>query len=607
MTDTAPAPLGGTRTTPRRARAVVAGAASALAREAPGALGALLLYLTLALLLTADAWRDPTARWVGGCCDPQQSIWFLQWLPFALREGVDPLFTTMLNAPDGVNLMWNSAMTPLAALAAVPTAIGGPVFAYDAMIVLALAFDGWLAWLVLRRYAAGPAGPLVGGLVYAFSPYLVSHAAHHLNLTAAWAPPVFLLLLDELLVRRRRPPWLVGVGLGVVSALQLLASEEILATSVIAAGVLVLVLAACRPREIAAGARRLAPALAVATLTFLPLAARPLWMQFAGPQRITGAVLSPAGFSTDLLNLVLPTPYQLLAPDVATDVSRHFSGLFHEAGAYLGLPLLALLVVVAARRWSDLRIRVPFLVAVVMLVLSFGPYLLVGGTSTAVPMPWLPLSRLPLLDNVITARFALYAWLGVAVIVAVLVDAWVALPWRRAAPRLAVLAAALLLALPAPLGSWSVPQPAYFRDWAERGIGTDETMLVAPYFTNGAGAAPMVWAALAGDAVRMPEAYAYVPRDDGTSGYGAPPTQLSDIMEAIQDRGVVIVARGGVRDQVARDLVAADVRRVVVGPMEHQGQMASFFEDLLGRAPEEVGGVLLWSDVHLRGVAPPPD
>lgn len=580
--------------------------ASAIRRDGPVGLGALLFYLTCALILTADAWRSPATRWIGGCCDPQQSIWFLQWLPFAVWNGADPLFTTMLASPDGVNLMWNSAMTPLSVIAVIPTLIGGPVFAYDVMIVLALALDGWLAWLVLRRYTPGRAGPIVGGLVYAFSPYLVSHAAHHLNLTTAWAPPLFLLVLDELLVRRRFPPWALGIALGLISAVQLLASEEVLATSVIAAGVVVLVMAACRPGEIAGGLRRLAPALVVATLTFLPLAARPLWMQFAGPQRIEGSVLGPAGFSTDLLNLVLPTPYQLFAPVAATEVSRHFSGLYHEAGAYLGLPLLVLLVAVAVRRWSDLRVRVPFIVALVLLVLSLGPYLLVGGEETGVPMPWLPFSLLPLLDNVITARFALYAWLAVAVIVAVVTDEWLVLPRRRSVPRLAVLALALVLVSPAPIGSSTIPQPAFFERWEQQGIGTDETVLVAPYFTNGAGAAPMLWAALAGNAVRMPEAYAYVPRDDGSSGYGAPPTQLSDIMEAIQDRGVVIVARGEVRDQVARDLEAADVRHVVVGPMEHERQVAAFFEDLFARPPEEVDGVLLWRDVDVQGVAPPP-
>ncbi len=96
------------------------------------------------------------------------------------------------------------------------------------------------------RSAAGRAtalGPLVGGAVYAFSPYVVSHAALHLNLATAWVPPLFLLVIDELVVTRRRPPWQSGLALGVLGVAQLLISEELLATSVVAATVLVGVMA----------------------------------------------------------------------------------------------------------------------------------------------------------------------------------------------------------------------------------------------------------------------------------------------------------------------------------------------------------------------------
>jgi hypothetical protein len=138
-------------------------------------------------------------------------------------------------------------------------------------------------------------------------------------------------------------------------------------------------------------------------------------------------------------------------------------------------------------------------------------------------------------------------------------------------------------------------------------MASDATVLVAPYFTDGAGAAPMIWAALAGDKVRMPESYAYVPSEEGTPIYGSRPTQVSRIMERIQHTGVVVVARGGVREQVARDLADRGVTDVIVGPMEHQGAMVSFFRDLLGRDPDEVEGVFLWRDVDAQGVAPAPD
>ena len=82
----------------------------------------------------------------------------------------------------------------------------------------------------------------------------------------------------------------------------------------------------------------------------------------------------------------------------------------------------------------------------------------------------------------------------------------------------------------------------------------DATILFAPFFRDGAGADPMLWAAIAGDEPRMVEAYAYVARPDGSAGYGPDPTQLFSIMEAIQDAAsdVSIVARGGGPDRRRR-------------------------------------------------------
>ncbi len=53
------------------------------------------------------------------------------------------------------------------------------------------------------------------------------------------------------------------------------------------------------------------------------------------------------------------------------------------------------------RRWADLRIRVAGLMALAMLVLSLGQTLRVGGNVTDVPLPWLPISLLPLLEHAI--------------------------------------------------------------------------------------------------------------------------------------------------------------------------------------------------------------
>ncbi len=529
-------------------------------------------------------------------------MWFLRWVPAAIERGADPFVTSQLNAPTGVNLMWN-AWLPAVGLALAPLTVAlGPVVAYNVAVVGAIALSAFAGFVALRRYATGSAGPLVGGAVYGFSPYVVSHAALHLNLIAVWMPPLLLIVLDELLIRRRYSPVALGALLGVLAGLQLLIVEEILATGAVAAAVFAGVLAIAAPdrQRITEGAGRVARAFLPALVGLLVVGGLPLAVQFLGPLRLEGRVQDTATFSTDLLNLVLPTRYQLFAPDAATQVSHQFSGLFHEATAYVGLPLLVILVVAVARRWGDLRIRVAGLMAAAMFVLSLGQTLRVGGVATDVPLPWLPFSLLPLLEHALPGRLTLYMWLAVAAIVAILVSEIAVRRLTQAVPRLAVLGLALVVALPAPLGSSTVEVPEFFRSFDRQGIDDEAIVLVAPHFTNGAGAAPMLWAAVAGDRPRLYEAYAYVPDADGNPRYGPPPTQLSAIMERIQDDGMTLVARGAVRDQVLRDIAMAGITDVIVGPMDHREQMVVFFTDLFGRPPIEVDGVQLWRDVSSR-------
>ena len=76
----------------------------------------------------------------------------------------------------------------------------GPIFAYNVLVLAAIVGSAATARLVVGRYVGGTVAPLIGGAVYGFSPYVISHAALHLNLAIAWLPPLVLLVFDDLLV-----------------------------------------------------------------------------------------------------------------------------------------------------------------------------------------------------------------------------------------------------------------------------------------------------------------------------------------------------------------------------------------------------------------------
>ncbi|HEX6538928.1 MAG TPA: hypothetical protein VF155_07095 [Candidatus Dormibacteraeota bacterium] len=589
------------RAAPRTARRSAVGVATA------PAMWAIVLYGAGAFLLTGASWHSPATTWPGGCCDPQQTIWFIRWAPYALAHHINPFVTYQLNAPDGVNLMWNTAFVGVGIIVSPVTLLFGPVIAYNVLISAAMALGGWFMYFVVRRHTSGIAGPLVAGAVYAFSPYEAQQTGLHLQVAFTVVLPLMLLVLDSLFIRRRRAPWVLGVMLGALAALQLLIFEEVLLTSALFIVIGLVALGWGRWYTVRRLVMPAVEALGAAVLVFAVLAAWPLWVQFLGPQGVHGALQNTDSFSTDLLNLVLPTQYQRVAPAAATAISTHFSGLDGEATAYIGLPLLIVLVAFVATHWRDVRVRVAAIVAGAALVFSFGPHLHIGGQSTGWPLPWWPLAHLPLVENVLPARLSLYMWTGIAVLIGVAVDIAVrSASWRRSVAALVTIAVSLAAVIPATLGSWPVDTPQFFVNWSQQGIPDSAAVLIAPFFRDGAGASPMLWAATAGGGVRMPEAYAYIPAPDGTPMYGPPANSLSSIMETIQDQGIVVVARGQEREAVAGDLQRLQIQDVIVGPMDNRAQMIAFFTDLLGRRPQNVEGVQIWRNVQQQGVARPP-
>jgi hypothetical protein len=280
-----------------------------------------------------------------------------------------------------------------------------------------------------------------------------------------------------------------------------------------------------------------------------------------------------------------------------TEVSRQFSGLYHEATAYVGLPLLLVLGWFAAVRWHDRRVRVATVMGVLLLVLSLGPELHVAGQPWNVPMPWLPLSGLPLIEHALPGRLTLFMWLAVAGLVAMAIDHAAVLDVRSAGLRLTAIAFGLVFVLPTPAASSTTEVPPFFQSWTDESIADDAVILFAPWFTNGAGADPMLWAAFAQARPRMHEGYVYVPDADGRPRYGPAPGRLARLMIEVQDHGTQPNLGTEDRAAAAQELTDAGVSVVIVGPMRYQPDMVALFTDLFGRPPVRADGVYLWRDV----------
>jgi len=557
--------------------------------------GALLAaYVVLAVAAFWPAWRAPTERWIGYDFDPVLFIWHLRWLPFALGHGIAPLTSDYLNYPSGFNLMWNTSILFPSFVLSPVTLVAGTVFSYNVLSTLALALSGWCAYFAFRRYVRREAAA-VGGLLYGFSSFMFTQAYNHPHLTIALFPPLVLLLLDEMIVRQRRSPLIAGSLLGAATGLQVLTGEEIAAATALVAAVGVILLALLHRHSIRLRVRHAARALVAGLVVASAIDAYPLVVQFTGPGRVSGPI-QPTGFHVlDLLELVVPTHRQELTFHWANTIGAKFTGQ-SEIDGYVGIPLLLLATFVIVRWWRDALVRFAGVFAVVVAVLALGPRLHVAGkTFAAVRLPWVVPQRLPVLENILPARLALFLFLLLGLLLAVFVD-------RTRIPRfglLGLLAVALVPLIPnLPYPSSANASPTFFDSGAHE-LREGSVVLVAPFAgVSGGTTQPMLWQADAAMRFRMPEGY--VIDSDARFDPSSRGSELFERMARIQRGEQVGTATAAEEGNMACTLVHLRVDSVVVGPMSRgHPQMIRLFESLLGPEHVSTGGVELWPDASV--------
>ncbi len=392
-------------------------------------------YLLAAVVLTGHLWADPAGRAQivpghGVSHDIDLFAWFIRYEATAIAHGRFPdLVTTALNAPQGVNLMWNTSfLLPGVVFAPLTLAIGPQA---TLTIVLTLGFAGSAATMfwVLRRWGASLAAAALGGAIFGFSPALRIAAVGHYHLQFAVLLPLMIDALLRLVTGRGRPVR-TGAWLGLLTAAQLFIAEETVALTAVAGAIIVVVLAAGRPRAVPGLVRGAVTGLATAAAVLLVTSGYPLWVQFHGPLAEQGSPWSPGHFRNrpgDFVN----GPGGVLIHSQATVVylAGHAVRMV-EYFAYLGWPMLVVLLLAAACFWRDPRVRALAVTFAALEVFSLGSRTIVvhGLHYPAALLPWYYLQRLPLLSQSLPNRFSLLADGAAAVILAFSLD----LAWGRA-------------------------------------------------------------------------------------------------------------------------------------------------------------------------------
>jgi hypothetical protein len=353
---------------------------------------------------------------------------------------------------------------------------------------------------------------------------------------------------------------------------------------------------------------------------------------------VTGAVQIRNAYVSDLLGFVVPTAHQQFAPTAAVQLTQGFSGYSSEWDAYLGVPLIGILIYVSIRFWTRPLVRVASTLLLVLAVLSLGTTLHVAGQWTVFPVgalaltapllrrvipvrfglyvfpaAWVALVAAPVLSSALPARLMLYVFLFAGLLLAVFVESLMApslpspangggsktllnggrlaLVWKGGRLLKAVLIGAVLLTLTPRLPFPTTPMeiPTFFTGAGVRQLPQGSVALVVPY-ARLAHSSAMLWQAASNMWFRMPESYALVP---GPS-FSSPTTATGSVMRIIEEDLDTPALTTELRRQVLGDLAAWHVRTIIVGPMPHQDRILAFFTWLTDATPRQDGGVYIW-------------
>jgi hypothetical protein len=425
-------------------------------------------YLLLSLVLFGPIWGDLDSVVAGqNDIDPSGFIWCLAWWPNALLDGVGPFITDAIFVPDGYNLTWAASMPGPALVLAPITLLFSATVTFNLLMVLSPPLSAWAAYALCVHLTGARWPSFLGGYLFGFSPYMlgtITGGAPNLSMMAL--VPVMVLLV----VRRAQgslgahPFVLLMAGLFVV---QLLTGSEVMAMTTLFGGltlVMAYVLRAYDRPALLDTARWLVAAYALAGLVLSPFLIAML------EPHSTPEYVDPRTFVNDVYSVFVPGELEL-----GGDTLRGWwdgLGFDYRAGgaAYLGLPLLALIVAFTWRGRRNRRVLLVVFAFVMCLVASFGARLTVGGEQL-MPLPWELFVHVPLFKYAIPMRFAAFAFLAVAVIVTM----WLAARPSEGRWALALVSAAFLVpSFGAEIWHARADDPAFFRTDAYRAHLSEE-------------------------------------------------------------------------------------------------------------------------------------
>ena len=375
---------------------------------APPAVLAFGVYLILSLILFG---QPLFARGNHCICLGQDEgifVWAFAWWPHAVAHGLNPFHPNIIYAPQGFDIALGALIPGAALLLAPVTAIAGPLFSYNLVMLFCPVLGAFFAFLLCRRITNRFWPSLFGGWVFGFSPYMFGALAGHMQLTLVFLVPAIVHIVLRGLAGELSRRWFV-VLLVVALTLQFSFGAEVFVSFTLFGACALVIAFVFGDAGQRAALRGVLSPIALAYVISALIVSPYLYYAFQ-PGGLPILLARTDMFSNDLLAFVTPLPDIAVGGSSFASTSNHFTAGWIEGGAYFGLPLVVLIVLGALRRWRTLGGKVMALTFVIVLICSLGDHLHVNG-SASIPLPWAIGHHLPVLGLALPSRFVVYCFL----------------------------------------------------------------------------------------------------------------------------------------------------------------------------------------------------
>ena len=366
-----------------------------------------LFFFGFAIVQTWPLALHMTDHVIGWPGDSYVMWWNLAWVKESLFSLSNPFHTDVLYYPQGSDLYLHT-LTPVNGVLSIPLQMitgGNVLLTWNIMALIFLALSGTGGYAVSYHVTGERWMSLIGGFIFAFSPFVMMQLNGHLNIATTWPIPFFALFLLRFFDSRSKIDLVLVAVLGALLTWNWFEfAIDVGLFSLLAFSFWALIrMRRGQRKEVIGLAKSLLPGVALWALLSAPILIPTALAIYGGAYSVTAGTSEAIYYSPDLFAYVIPSP--LWGPgEFSNNYGEPYSTRAGsiETTMFLGLtPVLLSILAFAYRRKSALGRSVFFwsLVFSFFALMALGPRLHVLALDLGVPMPFQLLQEIPLIGE----------------------------------------------------------------------------------------------------------------------------------------------------------------------------------------------------------------